>query len=48
MNGGECKMITSNREIVCDCKRNFVGKYCNIGKYNNILAGREVGIFMYV
>ncbi|KGL75838.1 Hepatocyte growth factor activator, partial [Tinamus guttatus] len=30
LNGGECKMITFSGRIVCDCKGEFVGKYCNI------------------
>lgn len=40
MNGGECKMITSTRKIACDCKENYAGKFCNIGKYNNLQADR--------
>ncbi|OWK59987.1 Hepatocyte growth factor activator [Lonchura striata] len=31
MNGGECKMVASTGKIVCDCKENYAGKYCNIG-----------------
>ncbi|XP_009908400.1 hepatocyte growth factor activator [Dryobates pubescens] len=30
MNGGECRMATFSGKIVCDCKGNFAGKYCNI------------------
>ncbi|KAF4796499.1 HGF activator [Turdus rufiventris] len=30
MNGGECKMVIATGKIVCDCKENFAGKYCNI------------------
>ncbi|KFW78474.1 Hepatocyte growth factor activator, partial [Manacus vitellinus] len=30
MNGGECKMVTFSGKIVCDCKENYGGKYCNI------------------
>ncbi|XP_008947089.1 PREDICTED: hepatocyte growth factor activator [Merops nubicus] len=30
MNGGECKRVTFSGKIVCDCKGNYAGKYCNI------------------
>ncbi|KAJ7419036.1 hypothetical protein WISP_56455 [Willisornis vidua] len=30
MNGGECKMVTSSGKVVCECKENYGGKYCNI------------------
>ncbi|XP_040411607.1 hepatocyte growth factor activator [Cygnus olor] len=43
MNGGECKMITFSREIVCDCKRNFVGKYCNIAPFQVCYRGNGTG-----
>lgn len=41
-------MITFSGKIVCDCKGSYAGKYCNIGKYNNLLAGRELGVFIWV
>ena len=37
-------MVTLSGKIVCDCKGNFAGKYCNIGKYNNLLVSREFGV----
>lgn len=33
-------MVIATGKIVCDCKENFAGKYCNIGKYNNLQADR--------
>lgn len=41
-------MVTLSGKIVCDCKGNFAGKYCNIGKYNNPLLGREFVVFISV
>lgn len=33
-------MVASTGKIVCDCKENYAGKYCNIGKYKNLQADR--------
>uniref|UniRef100_A0A8C4JBN2 HGF activator n=1 Tax=Dromaius novaehollandiae TaxID=8790 RepID=A0A8C4JBN2_DRONO len=39
LNGGECKMITFNGRMVCDCKGGYVGKYCNIVPSHNCYHG---------